>query len=54
MQGFRQSDYMAVSMADEDKIEVEKRSLIGKVGATFLKFINWLAKAQEANPPCAG
>jgi hypothetical protein len=54
MQGFRQPDYMGVAMTDNAKIEGEKRSLIGKIGASFLKFINWLAKGQEANPPCTG
>jgi hypothetical protein len=41
-------------MADKAKIEIAKRSLIGKIGASFSKLINWLAKGQAANPPCAG
>jgi hypothetical protein len=41
-------------MADEDKTEVQKRSLIGKIGASLSKFIHWLAKAQQNNPPCIG
>jgi len=45
---------MGVGMTDKQKIETEKRSLIGKIGAPFLKFIHWLAKAQEGNLPCAG
>jgi hypothetical protein len=45
---------MGVAMTDKAKIEVEKRSLIGKIGASFSKFINWLAKGQDANPPCTG
>jgi hypothetical protein len=45
---------MGVGMADKAKIEVEKRSLIGKIGAALSKFINWLAQGREANPPCAG
>jgi hypothetical protein len=41
-------------MADKAKIEAEKRSLIGKIAAPFLKFIHWLAKGQAGNPPCVG
>jgi len=45
---------MGVSMADDDKVQVQKKSLIGKIGTSLSKFINWLAKGQEANPPCVG
>ena len=45
---------MGVGMADEVKIDVQKKSLIGKIAASFARFINWLAKGQEANPPCTG
>ena len=45
---------MGVSMADKEKVEAEKRSLIGKIRAVLSKFIHWLAKAQEGNPPCTG
>jgi len=41
-------------MTDKDKPEVDKSSLIAKIGASFSKFINWLAKGQEGNVPCAG
>jgi hypothetical protein len=41
-------------MPDLEKTAGEKRSLIGKIIAPFVKFINWLAKGQENNPPCVG
>jgi len=54
MQGFRQPAYLGVGMTAKDKLETDKSSLIAKIGAPFLKFINWLAKGQEGNVPCAG
>ena len=41
-------------MTDLKKTADAKSSLIGKIVAPFAKFINWLAKAQESNPPCVG
>ena len=41
-------------MADKAKIGVEKKTLMGKIGASLAKFFNWLAKGQESNPPCTG
>jgi len=54
MQGYRQSGDLGVGMTDREKTTDTKRSLIGKIVAPFAKFINWLAKAQENNPPCVG
>jgi hypothetical protein len=41
-------------MADREKTAGAKKSLIGKIVAPFAKFVNWLARAQEKNPPCVG
>jgi hypothetical protein len=41
-------------MKEQERPAGEKRSLIGKIVAPFAKFIDWLAKAQENNPPCVG
>ena len=45
---------MGVGMTDQDKTADVKSSLIGKIVTTFAKFIYWLAKGQENNPPCVG
>jgi len=45
---------MGVNVQKSKNINPAKKSMMGKIYAQFSKFIDWLAKGQAGNLPCAG